>query len=55
VDDLGDVDPVAGVFAVRGVFRWWVLGRAAGAEPEGLGVTVAAAGWGVFEGADLPC
>jgi hypothetical protein len=38
-----------------GVFRWWVLGRAAGAEPEGLGVTVAAAGWGVFEGADLPC
>ncbi len=41
VDDLADVDPVAGVFAVRRVLGRWLLGCSPGPEPEGLGVTMA--------------
>jgi hypothetical protein len=46
VDDFADVDPVAGVFAVRRVLRWRLLRCSPGAESEGLGVAVSTAGWG---------
>ena len=38
VPDLADVDPVAGIFAVRGVFGRRGLRSAAEPEPESLGV-----------------